>query len=200
MGNVQVRAAWQLGGSMATAFAFPVTRELVFSEKTLEICSDEEIAAICAHEVAHLKESKFILSARLLGSLCVFPLIFINPAVHWFGSIGVFLPFLLMLPMLRFVKWLSQRMEKRADELALKEQINEGVYARALEKLYRENLSPAVNVNNRQTHPHLYDRMIAAGITPDFPRPARPKRLTLIGWAFIFAFGLFIALTFAYDW
>jgi hypothetical protein len=105
-----------------------------------------------------------------------------------------------MLPMLRFVKWLSQRMEKRADELALKEQINEGVYARALEKLYRENLSPAVNVNNRQTHPHLYDRMIAAGITPDFPRPARPKRLTLIGWAFIFAFGLFIALTFAYDW
>jgi Zn-dependent protease with chaperone function len=200
MGDVQVRATWQLGGCLATAFAFPVTRELVFSERTMEICSDEEIAAICAHEVAHLKESKFILAARLLGSLCVFPLIFITPAVHWFGPIGLLLPYLLLLLMLRFTKWLSQRMEKRADKFALKEQVNEGGYARALEKLYRENQSPAVNVNNRQTHPHLYDRMIAAGITPDFPRPARPKRLTLIGWAFVFVFGLFIALTFAYDW
>jgi hypothetical protein len=91
-------------------------------------------------------------------------------------------------------------MEKRADEFAVKEQLNDGIYARALEKLYKENLSPAVNVNNRQTHPHLYDRMIAAGITPDFQRPARPKRLTLIGWAFAFSFGVFIVLGLMYEW
>ena len=54
-------------------------------------------------------------------------------------------------------------MEKRADQLALNEQVQEGVYARALEKLYRENKIPAVNVNDKQTHPHLYDRMVAAG-------------------------------------
>jgi hypothetical protein len=26
------------------------------------------------------------------------------------------------------------------------------------------------------THPHLYDRMLDAGVTPDFPRPAPAKR------------------------
>jgi Zn-dependent protease with chaperone function len=187
IGNVSVRACWEMDGNIANAFAFPVTHELVFSRRTLEICTDEEVAAICAHEIAHLKESKWVLGARLFGSLTLFPLIFLFPSVHLFGPLGFFLPYVLFFAMLRCSKWLSQKMEKRADELATREQTDDGVYARALEKLYRENLSPAVNVNNRQTHPHLYDRMVAAGITPDFPRPARPKRFTIVGWVFIFA-------------
>ena len=28
----------------------------------------------------------------------------------------------------------------------------------------------------RTVHPSLYDRMIAAGVTPDYPRPAPPSR------------------------
>jgi len=28
----------------------------------------------------------------------------------------------------------------------------------------------------RQTHPHLYDRLLSAGIQPDFPRPAPPPQ------------------------
>jgi Zn-dependent protease with chaperone function len=198
-GNVKVRATWELGGYLATAFAFPTTREMAFSKRTLEICSDEEVAAICAHEIAHLKESKWILAARLLGSLAIFPLIFIPPVMFALGPMGCFIPVLLMLAMLRFAKWLSMRMEKRADELALNEQASEGIYARALEKLYRENQSPAVAVNNRQTHPHLYDRMLAAGITPDFPRPAPPQRFTLFGWAVLFGLGILVGLTFAHS-
>ena len=27
-----------------------------------------------------------------------------------------------------------------------------------------------------QTHPHLYDRLLAGGIQPDFPRPKAPSR------------------------
>jgi Zn-dependent protease with chaperone function len=198
IGNVNVRATWEMGGRVANAFAFPVTHELVFCERTLEICSDDEVAAICAHEIAHLKESRFVLITRLLGSLTIFPLLFINPAVHWIGPLGFLLPYIFVLVMLRFTKWFSQKMERRADALAAKEQNDEGVYARALEKLYRENLSPAVNVNNRQTHPHLYDRMVAAGITPDFPRPDRPKRFTIIGWVFIFASAAFIVFDIMY--
>jgi Zn-dependent protease with chaperone function len=194
MGDVKVRRIWEMNGSLANAFVFPTTRELVFSRRALEICTDEEVTAICAHEIAHLKESKFVLAARLFGSLTVFPLIFINPSAHLFGPVGFFVPYLLMLVMLRFTKVFSQRMEKQADEQALKEQGDEGVYARSLEKLYRENQSPAINVNNRQTHPHLYDRMVSAGITPDFPRPKHPKRLTLMGWSFVFAAAVFILL------
>ncbi len=192
--NVTVRATWQLAGTLVNAFALPTTHELVFSNRLLEICTDEEISAICAHELAHLKESKVVLAGRLFGSLMLFPLIFINPSIHQFGTIGIFLPYLGMFIIAKSTKWLLHRMEQRADQIALTEQTNEGIYASALEKLYRESQIPAVNVNNRQTHPHLYDRMLAAGITPDYPRPTKPRRLTLFGWLFAFSVGAVFVL------
>ena len=192
--NVSVRSIWQLDGLMALAFAFPTTNELVFSRRLLEICSDEEISAICAHELAHLKEGRSVLAGRLLGSLALFPLIFINPSVHQFGILGLLAPYAGLFSIAKFARWMSQRMEKRADALALNEQTQEGVYARALEKIYRENMIPAVNVNDKQTHPHLYDRMISAGITPGYPRPAKPNRLTLLGWIYAFSIGYLFGL------
>ena len=191
--NVTVRATWQLAGPMANAFALPTTHELVFSNRLLEICTDEETSAICAHELAHLKESKVILAGRLVGSLMLFPLIFIYPSIHKFGTIGIVLPYLGMFIISKSTKWLSHRMEQRADQIALTEQTNEGTYASALEKLYRESQIPAVNVNNRQTHPHLYDRMLAAGITPDYPRPTKPRKLTLFGWLYAILTGAMFA-------
>jgi hypothetical protein len=79
-------------------------------------------------------------------------------------------------------------MEKRADRLASTTTTNEGVYASALEKMHRENQIPAVNASRRLPHPDLYDRMIGAGVKPDYPRPDKPKHITLIGWLHIFAF------------
>ena len=66
--QVRVRATWELGGMAANALALPVTRELIFTERLLAVCSDEEVAAICAHELAHLTESKAVLAGRLLRS------------------------------------------------------------------------------------------------------------------------------------
>ena len=46
----------------------------------------------------------------------------------------------------------------------------------ALAKLYQANDMPAVMPKKRLPHPHLYDRMVVAGVTPDFPRPDRPAQ------------------------
>jgi Zn-dependent protease with chaperone function len=193
--GVSVRATWQLEGVMALAFAFPITHELTFSRRLVEICSDDEISAICSHELAHLKEGKLVLIGRLVGSLSMFPLIFLIPSIAALGVIGFFLPYLGMIALIKFSKWLSQKMEKRADQMAVGEQSQDGVYAWTLEKIYRENKIPAVNVNNKQTHPHLYDRMVAAGITPDYPRPTEPVWLTTMGWIYVFSLtGLFVVL------
>ena len=73
-------------------------------------------------------------------------------------------------------------MEKRADSAALAHDVSEGVYANALEKLYRVNHLPAVTPGNRQTHPHLYDRMLAAKITPTYLRPRPPRRMSAMTW------------------
>lgn len=179
--GVRPRAVWQIEGAAAHAFAFPVTREMAVSTRLLEILDDEEVAAICAHEMAHLSESKNVLAGRLLGSLSLSPMMFMNPCTGWFGPFGLLLPFALVWLLVRFTRSFTMRMEKRADAEALHQQLHQGVYARALEKLYRENLIPAVGTTNRSTHPHLYDRMLAAGITPDYPRPARPKKLSWAG-------------------
>lgn len=194
--GARARATWQMAGVQATAFAFPTTNELIFSDQLLEICDDEEVAAICAHEVAHLTESKTVLAGRLLGSLILCPFIFINPLIHAFGIFGLLVAYGGMLVLVRFNHWLSRRMEKLADQLAVSKQLNEGVYARALEKIYRENLIPAVNINDKQTHPHLFDRMVSAGITPDFPRPSKAKKMTWIGIIYAAALGiLFVAVS-----
>lgn len=191
---VNVRATWELEGVQALAFASTTTGELILSRRLLEICSDEEIAAISAHEMAHLAESKWVLAGRLLGSLAFFPLIFVSPLIHWLGVMGICIPFLAMLAISRFALWFSQRMEKRADSAAVASQAGDGVYAVALEKIYRENLLPAVNPDERQSHPHLYDRMVAAGITPDYPRPEKPRKTTRVGTVIWCALGIVIAL------
>jgi len=174
-----------------------VTRELVFCDRLLELCDDDEVAAICDHELAHLKESKAVLALRIVGSFAATPLVFIVPCAQHWGIWGLFPPLLTTLLLLVLVKKISRRMENKADHVAHKEQAGEGVYARALEKLYRENQTPAVAFNNRQVHPHLYDRMLSAGITPDYPRPQKPKKFTWIGWVFIVLWSIvFVAMIF----
>jgi Zn-dependent protease with chaperone function len=184
--DVPVRATWQFGGVMANAFAFPVSRELAFSDRLLEICNDEELSAICAHEIAHLGEPNVAVAGRLIGSLYLLPFIFITPSLNRFAAAGLIFPVLGMISILGFAGWLARRMERRADRLASTSTTNDGVYAGALEKIYRENQLPAVNSRRRQ-HPDLYDRMLGAGVQPDYPRPERPKSITLIGWLYIVA-------------
>jgi hypothetical protein len=69
----------------------------------------------------------------------------------------------------------AARMEKRADEVA-HTAVSPARYARALERLYEANLVPAVlSKKAAKPHPHLYDRVLAAGVTPGYPRPEPPS-------------------------
>jgi Zn-dependent protease with chaperone function len=192
--GIHVRATWILESEQAQAFAFMTTGEILFTTGILQCCDDEELAAICAHELAHLSESRWIVAGRLLVSFNLMPFIFITPFVHLFGLGGFFL----VLGLFLFANWaspkLSHRLEKRADEIAKAQELNEGVYARALLKLYEQNLMPAVNPGGQQTHPSLYDRLLNAGITPDFPRPAVPEKVTPILQIYSAALGIFFAL------
>jgi hypothetical protein len=82
---------------------------------------------------------------------------------------------------------LSRQLERRADRLATERETREGAYARALRKISEVNLTPLVEPGKGGTHPHVYDRLVAAGAPPDFPRPAPPSlaRTRLAGLAAI---------------
>ena len=186
--NVHVRRSWSMPGVVAQAYAFPVTRELAVSDRLMELCSEEEVSAILAHEIAHLREPPLVQAGRILGGLVFTPMIFITPALHRYGfwALGLFI---LPLILLRFSRALSRTMERRADSAASESQANDGAYAAALEKLYQSNQLPAAGVKN-STHPDLYDRLLTAGVTPSYPRPAKPKTMTWIGRAAIIAWAV----------
>jgi Zn-dependent protease with chaperone function len=175
-GQMQVpfRRVWLLKSSSASAFALPYTGDLLVSERLLELHPDDEVTAICAHELGHLSESRLMLAVRLAGLLFYLPLLFIKPAAVMWGPGGVLtllgLSWLVNIGSRRF----SRRLERRADSIATANQSDAGTYARALGRLHEDNLVPAVMPRQR-THPDLYDRLLAAGVQPDYPRPPKPS-------------------------
>jgi Zn-dependent protease with chaperone function len=173
--GVPVRATWEFTGSTANAFAFVTTRELGFGRRLVAVCTDNELKAICAHELGHLSESRWTLAGRLVGALILFPMIYARPAWTLEGGGGLAFLGLLVMAIWYGNFRLARVMENRADRVALESVEDAADYARGLERIHRASLVPAVIKQGAgQTHPNLYDRMLAAGVTPDYPRPAAP--------------------------
>jgi Zn-dependent protease with chaperone function len=182
--NVPFREVWLMRSPSAQAFALPGTRKLLLTERLLELLSDDEVATICAHELAHLTESKAARCSRFIQILTFLPWIYFNPLIHAFGLFAFFGLLFITIGVPRIYRKISWNLESRADKLAKANEGDAGTYARALAKLYAENLTPAVTAKSQATHPHLYDRLLAAGVTPDFPRPAAASSMAWHGQLF----------------
>ncbi len=191
-----VRRVWLLQSPASYAAALPYTRELLFSARLLSLHPDEDLAAICGHELGHFTESRLLLGGRLLLSLLFFlPLLFVKPVALGSGAGGVI--------SLGAASWLfgiarqrlSRRLERRADGIAKANEPDPGAYARALARLHESNLVPAV-MPRKRTHPDLYDRLLAAGLQPDYARPKKPSVLSAFTFFLCVALGILIAANF----
>jgi Zn-dependent protease with chaperone function len=187
--NIPVREFWVMRSSGSQAFALPAAQALLFTDRMLELLPDDEIATVCAHELAHLTEAKTEYYKRYIQWFAFLPWLFFKPVVHIFGVFGyvILACFTTIVP--RVYRDISRKLEERADRMAKAEERDSGTYARALARIYEDNLIPAVTAG-RGTHPHLYDRLVAAGLTPDFPRPEAAKSRTwysnLLSWILAF--------------
>lgn len=189
-GGARLNATLVNEGPVCNAMALMPMNHMVFSNSLLRLLSDEELAGICAHEAAHLTESKWIFAGRMVGVFTLFPMIFSRPVMNQFGLPGVLMLAATSLAFLVFYRHLGRRMEKRADSTAAENIGNSATYARALEKLCEVNQMPAVMPKrNSLVHPDLYDRMLAVGATPAYERPKLPRRLA---WTPLFLYGVFI--------
>jgi Zn-dependent protease with chaperone function len=175
--GISAKGVYEIDWRMVNALAFPLSSRLAFTKQALAKLTDEELEAICAHELAHLAEPKHIHFLRVVvgtaGAL-FFPAII--PTVGTFGISGLAVLFCAFLAMNSAFVALSRRMEQRADAMATVAGTGDAAYARALEHLYRLNLLPVVTGLKCQTHPELYDRMVACGVQPEYPRPPAPSR------------------------
>lgn len=171
--GVTLRGCRTLEMLSANAFALPHTGEMGVTRAAAALLSDAELEAIFDHEAGHLAEPARVRAMREAVGLALAPVVLAKPAVGawWlFGLLGVLL-------FAYAVLWLGQRlilrMEHEADAHAHGGDAE--AYARALESLYRYNGVPPV-LGGRRSHPDLYDRMLAAGVQPDYPRPEPPRR------------------------
>jgi Zn-dependent protease with chaperone function len=180
---------WELRGFGANAIAFPAINTLVVTEGLLAALPNEELSAVCAHEFGHLSEPKRVVFMRILSAFVLLPGIYFKPVIAAWGFTGYLVLLIAVVLISRSVNAFRRRMEKRADSVAAAyEGLSEGTYARALERVYEINQIPAV-ISGPLTHPHLYDRLLAAGVTPTYPRPAAPARFS---WSFVVAMLLLI--------
>jgi Zn-dependent protease with chaperone function len=183
--NVQPRSVDELALPMANAFAFIASRRIGATTAILEVLSDEELASVCAHELGHLSEPRWVRATRLvynfvIGGWLALPAMMralvsrledVIPQLVFLCGLLVSSSFLI------FYLRLMRRMELRADGLGRQFEPAPGTYARALEKIHATNLVPLVIASKRLAHPDLYDRMVAAGAPPDYQRPSAPPSL-----------------------
>ena len=171
-------AVFELRWEAANAFAYPLGKALVFTRGALAQLSDEELTAVCAHELGHLLEPARHVALRCAtAALVMAVLAAAKPMALTFGPYSPVIAFLGVVVVLRLFRRFALRGERRADVVGRTHEGGEGTYARAIERLYRANVAPAVMPGRAPTHPHLYDRMVEAGVAPDYPRPAPPSRL-----------------------
>jgi Zn-dependent protease with chaperone function len=160
----------------ANAYAVLFLGWLMFTREAEAIFTDEELETISAHELAHLNEPLLAKLGRLGPSIALIPFMVSWPVFNSFGLWGVLAILLLFFGVTWLAGILSRHLERVADEAGKDHEASEGLYARALEKLYEANLAPAVMPGKGGSHPHLYDRLTDAGVTPTYERPSPPSR------------------------
>ncbi|HSU54520.1 MAG TPA: M48 family metalloprotease [Candidatus Dormibacteraeota bacterium] len=193
--RVTVRGVWVAQGVGARAYIIPYTRDVFFSA-TVAAYPDTEIAAICAHELGHCCEPRRVRIARLASCVALVPWLLIKPWFHYSGVASIFMALGAFWIIRLWSQDLSRHMEVHADRQGRENEADLGVYARALEHVYQDNLAPAV-MPEKHSHPHLYDRLLSVGFTPSYGRPEPPDSRTMYNrllWALLILLGIMVLM------
>jgi Zn-dependent protease with chaperone function len=181
--GIPVRATWIWRNAASNAVAFTMTRELAFSERLMDTLSDNEIRAVCAHELGHLAESRRVTAVRLISSLWPLPIVLLRPTVVQYGWEHAYALACGVLLLRVLLKRTFRSMEVRADRMAAERTSDSSDYAHALETLYRVNQMPVVlPLRRRGIHPDLYDRLNSIGANPEYPKPLPPRGRAWTTW------------------
>ena len=162
----------ELKWPQVNAVAWVTRRTVAFSSAMLSTFTADEVRAVTAHELAHLLEPAWVKTVRVIHALAYLPLVL---PIKYGGTSGELLGFGAAMVLPLAYRRFGRKFEERADRLQRDALADGEPYMRSMIRLHETNLMPAV-MPGAQTHPHLYDRLLAGGITPDFPRPLPPSR------------------------
>ncbi len=168
-GRVRV---FELEWAQVNAVAWILSRAVGFSRPLLGVMTEDEVRAVAAHELAHLLEPQWVRAVRVAH---MFAYLAAAPLIKYGGTAGGLAGWLLIMVLVLAYQRFRRRMEVRADRLESQTLADANAYMRSMIKLHEANMLPAV-LPGAQSHPHLYDRLLAGGIQPEFPRPMAPSR------------------------
>jgi hypothetical protein len=158
----------------ANAYALPFGARVAFTRPALWKLTLQSLLAIAEHELAHLREPARSRWARAAGLAVLLPIMGARVLLAAGGAVALLAALVLALVLGRAVQRHVIALETRADAGAKDAEPGAGAYAHALEELHRLSLMPAVVRGS--THPDLYDRLLALGVEPSYPRPPPPPR------------------------
>jgi len=164
---------FELEWAQVNAAAWSARRAVGFSRPLLAVMNEDEVRAVAAHELAHLTEPWWVRAVRVGQMFIYLPA---APLIKYGGMPGIAAGFLLFAGIAISYRRFTRALEQRADRLEHQAIADGNAYLRSMIRLHQANLAPAV-MPGAQTHPHLYDRLLAAGIQPEFARPNPPRQL-----------------------
>ncbi|MCP4872225.1 MAG: M48 family metalloprotease [Proteobacteria bacterium] len=172
----------------ANALALSMAGRVAVTRGAIDALDREQLGSVIDHELGHLAEPRHTRRVRLARLTVVIPFVALGPIVDTFGLWGLGLTFVGVILMSGIARRVGRSMEEHANGHSEDPE----VYTRALEAIYRANDAPGILGTG--VHPNLYDRMIAAGVTPDWPRPLPPSRwrprLAMVAALLIAGFGI----------
>ena len=190
--NAPFRGIYLSRTAAHNAFAMPVSSEVVVAESLVRELDEAELDAILRHEMDHLREPAWMTLGRIVSANAHGVLLLAKPVMGTFGHAGMGALMLAWLLLSMGFGRLARKFEAKAD--AHGADADPMAFASALLKMHRKALIPAV-LERPGTHPHLYDRLIACGFTPDFPRPKPANVMSLPGALTCAAGGIMVAIS-----
>jgi Zn-dependent protease with chaperone function len=162
-------------GSFANAFALPEPawqtgsgHAVLIGQQRLNACSDDEVEAICAHEIAHLEDYDPAKTRRIVLQF-ILPVVFgcgvfpyiatINDSGRWFGFFGWLMMWIILF------RWIARRRlaeEDASDHRVIELGSSAEALIGALEKLYARTAIPRrvqAAAETAATHPSLARRV-----------------------------------------
>lgn len=161
----------------ANAFAFPWRQTIAFTSRAVAELSAEELESVALHEVGHLAEPAWSSRLRRVMHFVWIPVAAIKPVLGSWGGTGLLALGVMLIGILLLLRRFASAMEARSDAHAVAGLETAVVYGRALEKIYRIGLIPAVS--RRPSHGQLHERLQATGLVAGFDPPDPPPMRTL---------------------
>jgi Zn-dependent protease with chaperone function len=175
--GVRRPAVYVIQHHQPNAFAFPWREKVAFTSRAISVLSEEELEAVATHELGHLSEPTAAVYVRqALQFICV-PLVFIKPVLFTYRVLGGVIVVAVVAALVLAVRRFVASQESHSDDRAVTHN-ESGAYGRALEKVYRIGLIPAVL--RRPTHGQLHERLAKAGLEVGFDPPLPPSSRRLL--------------------